>query len=300
MDVSIVIVNYNTQELLFDCLVSIYRYTKLIDFEVIISDNGSIDGSIEMIKESFPDVILIENKANLGFAKANNIALNKAKGKYIFYLNSDTVLLNNAVKYFYDYWEKSPEKKFIGAIGTNLQNLSGDTASSYGVFPTCKSSLKSLIGCFLSMLHLRKPENLRKNKYSTYYGDVDFIIGADLFLKNDEYAVFDERFFMYFEETDMQLRMQKKDKKRTIIKGPEIIHLSGGSDKNADKYYSFNKKSTTYYWKSCLEYLYKNEFHKRYIKIITNILLLILVLPNNKKNNKDFIKDLKTWKSEKL
>ena len=104
-DVSIIIVNYNTKQLLADCLKSIYEQTNNIDFEVIVSDNGSVDGSIEMLKRDFSQVILIENNANLGFGAANNRGLEVAKGKYIFYLNSDTVLLNNAVKIFFDYLE---------------------------------------------------------------------------------------------------------------------------------------------------------------------------------------------------
>ena len=97
MDVSIIIVNYNTCELTRNCLKSVFEQTKNIDFEVIVSDNGSKDGSVEMIKKEFPYVILIENNANLGFGAANNRGLKIAKGKYIFYLNCDTILLNNAV-----------------------------------------------------------------------------------------------------------------------------------------------------------------------------------------------------------
>lgn len=100
MDVSIIIVNYNTKELTRNCLRSIFDQTKDVDFEVIVSDNGSTDGSIEMIRAEFPQVILIENNANLGFGAANNRGLKIARGKYVFYLNSDTVLLNNAVKLF--------------------------------------------------------------------------------------------------------------------------------------------------------------------------------------------------------
>ena len=102
MDVSIIIVNYNTKDLIKNCIDSIYEQTKDIKFEIIVSDNGSVDGSIEMIKSEFPNVILIENNANLGFGTANNRGLKIAKGKYIFYLNSDTVLLNNAVKLYPD------------------------------------------------------------------------------------------------------------------------------------------------------------------------------------------------------
>lgn len=102
MNVSVIIVNYNTKELTKNCLASIFEKTKNIDFEVIVSDNGSTDGSIEMIKSDFPQVVLIENNVNLGFGKANNIAAKIAKGKYLLFLNSDTILLNNAVKEFFD------------------------------------------------------------------------------------------------------------------------------------------------------------------------------------------------------
>ena len=105
MDFSIIIVNYNTSKFFKNCLLSIYEHTKNIEFEVIVSDNGSTDGSIEMLKSTFPNVILLENNQNLGFGTANNKALKKANGKYILYLNSDTIILNNAIKLFYDYWE---------------------------------------------------------------------------------------------------------------------------------------------------------------------------------------------------
>ena len=117
INVSIIIVSYNTKELTHNCLKSVFEQTVNIDFEVIVSDNGSTDGSVEMIKKYFPQVALIENGANLGFGMANNRGLKVAKGKYIFYLNSDTILLNNAVKIFFDYWENAEDKESIGALG---------------------------------------------------------------------------------------------------------------------------------------------------------------------------------------
>ena len=131
MDVSIIIVNYNTKDLLKECIDSIYEQTKEITFEIIVSDNGSSDGSIEMLKNYFPSVIIIENNANLGFGAANNRGLKIAHGKYIFYLNSDTVLLNNAVKCFFDFWEQASDKDSIGAIGANLLNENGLIVCEY-------------------------------------------------------------------------------------------------------------------------------------------------------------------------
>ena len=145
MDVSVIIVSYNTLELTRNCLRSLFKETKEIEYEVIVSDNGSIDGSVEMIKSEFPTVILIENNTNLGFGAANNRALKIAKGKYIFYLNSDTVILNNAVQIFFNYWENSDENHNIGALGANLINENGDIIHSYGKFPTYSYEIKSLV-----------------------------------------------------------------------------------------------------------------------------------------------------------
>ena len=122
MQVSIIIVNYNTKELLNNCLKSIYKYTKDIDFEIIVSDNGSTDNSISMLKTEFPQVVIVDNGKNLGFGAANNKGLEIAKGKYIFYLNSDTLILNNAVKIFYDYFEAN-ENIFNGNVSAEIKSL---------------------------------------------------------------------------------------------------------------------------------------------------------------------------------
>ena len=225
MDVSIIIVNYNTKQLLADCLNSIYEQTKDINFEVIVSDNGSKDGSIEMLKADFPQVILIENNANLGFGAANNRGLAIAKGKYIFYLNSDTILLNNAVKIFFDYWEENGEKENIGALGTNLLNRNNEIIHSYGSFMKygieLKNSLKALratsIYTILSIFSKRFPPlDIQDDRTQKYVGDVDYITGADLFLKNDDLALFDDHYFMYCEETDLQLKMAKAEKNTVL------------------------------------------------------------------------------------
>jgi len=231
MDVSIIIVNYNTCKLLQECLESIYRHTQGIDFEVIVSDNGSVDGSIEMMKK-YPQVTLIENNANLGFGAANNRGLAVAKGKYIFYLNSDTVLLNNAVKIFYDYWEMSPERNKIGALGCNLLDEDGKVTHSYGNFPVYKTEVRWRL-IQLSKLVIKRIIFLLGKTYtkkmlhtnSFYEGRVDYVTGADLFLKNNEFAKFDERFFLYYEETDLQLQLHQSGFYSMIIPGPEIQHL---------------------------------------------------------------------------
>lgn len=280
-DVSIIIVNYNTKQLLADCLNSIYEQTKDISFEVIVSDNGSKDGSIEMLKANFPQVILIENNANLGFGAANNRGLSIARGKYIFYLNSDTILMNNAVKCFFDYWEENGEKENLGALGSILQGRNGENVVSGGsflgkneYFPyflknqwhlVCSAYYKALKH-FIFHYELKHVTKQLTEEASP--GFVDCIIGADLFLKNNNLALFDEHFFMYCEEVDLQYQMKKMHLNRKLIDMPKIIHLEGSSSTKISyevlDLASFSKIHDTL---SRLYFLKKNNFS--FIRIFT-------------------------------
>jgi len=305
MDVSIIIVNYNTKQLLSDCLKSIYEQTKDIDFEVIISDNGSVDGSIEMLKNDFPQVVLLENNANLGFGAANNRGLTVAKGKYIFYLNSDTILLNNAVKHFFDYFEENGEKENIGALGCLLKNKDHGQALSGGAFlgKNLKlaiflknhfyyifSSYYKAIKHYLFGYQLKKiidtPKEIIQNE-----GFVDSIIGADLFLKNNEFARFDENYFMYCEEVDLQYQMYKNGLNRKLIASPQIIHLEGCSSKKEVfevlDLASFSKINDTI---SRIYFLKKNKLNRIKIFIIQIMTLILWINPLIFSSTKTYIK----------
>lgn len=250
VQVSVVIVSFNTCNLLRDCLKSVFEKTTDLSFEVIVSDNGSTDGSVEMVKKDFPQVILVENNANLGFGTANNRGLDMAKGEFVFYLNSDTLLRNNAIKTFYDYW-KTHENEKIGALGCNLVDANGVLTESYGVFPKTGTLLKKMVRHFLAFYAKCVLKLLRRDisgirpvpVYEHYIGDVDYVVGADLFVKKSELARFDENFFLYFEETDMQWCMAKVGLKRRLIDGPQVMHLvRGGRGKMDDvlRYGSFS------------------------------------------------------------
>lgn len=187
-----------------------------------------------MLSKEFPSVKVIANGKNLGFGAANNTALKTAKGKYIFYLNSDTVLLNNTVKYFYDYFEEHKNEN-IGALGSLLLDQNNNFIHSGGNFPLYKATVKDLLllnigNIYLTIGTIFHFKNMHKNHFiKEEYGSVDFITGADLFVKNDEYACYDEDFFLYYEDTYLQYKMSKAGLERRIIKGPQIIHLCGGS-----------------------------------------------------------------------
>jgi GT2 family glycosyltransferase len=287
MDVSIIIVNYNTKYFLRNCIISIYEQTAEIDFEIIVSDNGSVDGSIEMLRSEFPDVIIINNNNNLGFGAANNRGLDIVKGKYVFFLNSDTKLLNNALKIFVNYWENYPNKEELGVLGCNLVDKNMEIALSHQIFPTisnkafeffklnCKLFIKTILRSLrISYIFLLNNRN-KKNK--KFIGEVDFICGADLFLKNDRPLRFDESFFLYYEETDLQYRLYENKKKRIIIDGPIIQHFGGSSNDVKDNFYIYSSFAVIHSFISCILYFYKRK--KMRVGILKFLIILILCNP---------------------
>ena len=121
MDVSVIMVNYNTLELTKNTINSVMEKTKDLNYEIILIDNASTDGSVEFFEKEYKDkIIFIKNNENLGFGKANNKGIEIAKGKYVFLLNSDTLLINNAIKILFDFMEKN---KNCGVCGGNLFDI---------------------------------------------------------------------------------------------------------------------------------------------------------------------------------
>lgn len=237
MDVTIIIVNYNTKKLTLECLESVYSNTSGISFEIIVVDNASVDGSIQAVEERFPDVRIYKSDINLGFGRANNLGLQHAIGKYIFLLNSDTVLVNNAILEFYSFCERNSSLK-IGALGCLLRNNSLNIIHSHYTFPSISDFLKRVFRSYLYVLGLSKNViHERSFEKGELYFDVEYITGADLFIPREiikQIGFFDPIFFMYFEETDYQKRMADLNFRRFIISGPEIIHLEGGSSNTSN------------------------------------------------------------------
>ncbi len=140
MDISIIIVNWNTSKLLMQCLESIYRAEPRPTFEIIVVDNGSSDDSISVCAAHFPDIQVISNEQNLGFAKANNQALMVAKGRYLLLLNSDTIVLPGAMDEMVRIADNHAE---VGAIGPRLLNMDGTLQYSWSSFPTLWSEIRA-------------------------------------------------------------------------------------------------------------------------------------------------------------
>jgi GT2 family glycosyltransferase len=297
--ISIIIVTYNTKELICNCLYSVLKETIDVDFEVIVSDNGSSDGTVEIIRVIFPQVIIIENNANLGFGAANNRGLEIARGKYVFYLNSDTILLNNAIKIFYDYFESNMSKYKIGVLGTNLLNADFTYGYSRSNFFTYKEEIFFFIGRWLAgyfhllykMLTGHYFVKHHKQKINPFYGIVDIVLGAAMFMKNDDFARFDERYFMYHEESDMQLKKSRARYQSILIKGPKIIHLGGMSSGNYSNYFSHLSSATMFYnYFSKILYFRKNIPSKIGVIIIKFFIVLVYSNPILIKKTLGYIK----------
>lgn len=230
IDVSIIIVNYNTKVVTQKCIESVIDKTKAVSYEIILVDNASSDGSVEAIKEkNYPFVKIIENKGNFGFGRANNIGVKVAKGKYILFLNSDTILLNDAVSLFF----RTAEEKENIILGCYLQDLDGNFINSYSGFEDRKHILVRSLYLYLPwLLKIRKQST--NNIIEPIEKNVDFITGADLFIRKEDFDRlhgFDAHFFMYCEDEDLCLRARKIGIQCRVITEPKIIHLEGKSSK---------------------------------------------------------------------
>lgn len=271
MEVSIIIINYNTKRMLADCLSSVYNYTQGIEFEVLVVDNASTDGSEQYIRSLFPQVKWINSGGNIGFGRANNLGAKYAMGKYLFLLNSDTLLLNNALKAFYSYAESHKDEN-LGVLGCWLCDNEGKPNNSFGEFPTPNSEIRYLLG----KIGIKKQCNIEEGF------DVDYIIGADMFIRRnvfEKFSGFDPNFFMYYEETDLQYRMAQKGYVRRIIDTPHIVHLEGGSF--SEEGLTFNRfmmaqRSYNYYLRK-----HFHGFKYIYFKgILSLIRLTLFITPN--------------------
>lgn len=232
---SIIIVNYNVKEFILNLLKSITSAAKDFSYEVIIVDNASDDGSIEVIKEKYPSVNLIVNSKNVGFGKANNQALLQAKGNYFLLLNPDTIVKEDTFEKMFDFFEKNPE---AGMAGCKVLNPDGTLQlACRRSFPGPWTSFTKVAG--LSTLF---PKNKLFAKYNLTYLDenksyeVDAISGSFMFMRKEVYEKiggFDPEFFMYGEDLDLCFRVQKSGYKVYYVHSTEIIHYKGESTKRS-------------------------------------------------------------------
>lgn len=230
-DLSIVIVSFNTKDFLKNCIQSIYDTAKDFSFEVVVVDNDSKDGSVELIEKEFKDVILIKNKENLGFSKANNIGIKKTTGNYVLFLNSDTVVHENTLKEMIKFME-THEKVGAATCRVLLSNGKLDDASHRG-FPTPWNAISHFSGLskILGQTKLFGGYNLGYLSLEKEH-EIDALAGAFMFVRRkagEEVNWWDEDYFFYGEDLDFCYMLKQKEWKIFYVPSVSILHFKGVS-----------------------------------------------------------------------
>lgn len=224
-DLSIIIVNYKTKNLLEQCLNSIYSENYHFSYEVSVVDNDSKDSSIEMVKKKFPQVKLIENRNNLGFAAANNQALRRSNARYLLLINPDTVVLPDSLNVMMEFMDEHPE---AGIAGCKLLN------PDYSLQYSCRK-FSNFATFFLRGIHLDSifPNNTILRKYMMFDWDhneireVEWVLGSCMMVRRkavEQVGMLDENFVLYFEDQDWCYRMWKHGWKIYYVPQAQMVH----------------------------------------------------------------------------
>jgi len=275
-DLSIIIVNWNTKELLLNCLESIFRHPANLTFEVIVVDNGSSDSSVPAVREHYPNINLIANSSNLGFARANNQAIRSTVSRYCLLLNSDAELTPEALRGMFEFMEENPQ---VGIAGAKLLNRDGSMQNSFDNIPSLTTELlnKSLLRAILPRRYPSKKSAI------TSPVEIESVIGACMLIRRkalDEVGLLDENYFLFLEETDLCFRMHKAGWKVFYLPQIEVYHLQGKSKaidpgrawiEYYQSLYTFFKKNRGFFTYSILRIL-------RVVKLSLNLSLTFLGL----------------------
>lgn len=235
IDISIIIVNYNVKDYLFQCLKSIKPASSNLDVEVIVVDNNSKDGSVEYLKPLFPDVNFIALNENIGFGRANNKGIERANGRYLLILNPDTILEESTLDVMYEYMENDPK---AGVAGCKVLNADGSfQLQCRRGYPTPWASFSKLFGLqklFPKSKLFAKYNMTYLSENETYY--IDAVIGAFMFIRRDaieKTGGFDPDFFMYGEDIDLCYRINQAGWKTAYVHTTSIIHFKGESTRRS-------------------------------------------------------------------
>lgn len=264
---SVILVNYNGVNLLRECLASLQKYSSDVTCEIIVVDNASSDGSSEMVRREYPQVHLVENSENLGFSQGNNIGAGSATGKYLLFLNTDTIVFENSVKILADYLD---EHAHVGAIGPQLLFPDRTFQYSAGTLPTIAAE------CFDKMKYAltgRWPTVFLPIFRVAYrrIREVEWLTGAALMVRAEVFAAlggFDKNIFMYFEDKDFCKRLIDSGSHIIYFPLTSIIHILAGSShlnshKQVNKLY---RTSQIYYYRKHLGPM-QNALMRTYLRL---------------------------------
>jgi GT2 family glycosyltransferase len=236
LDLSIIIVDFNTKDYLKACLSSIYSKKTSVSFEVIVVDNNSEDGSCSVVRESFPEVILIENLKNVGFARANNQGINIAQGRNILLLNSDTEILDNCLEKIVSFMDKTCD---AGIVGCRVLNSDHSLQNSCFKFPTIASEAAFFtLGIIKDYLNPLRNSNKIKNCRMNSPTIVPWVTGCFMCIRREvieQIGGLDENIFLYYEDTEFCKRaLDQSHFKIYYYPSASIIHYHGQSSKKTN------------------------------------------------------------------
>jgi hypothetical protein len=260
--VSVIIVSYNTRDLLRECLRDVTAGLKQFANEIFVVDNVSRDGSAEMVKAEFPYVRLVRADVNLGFAAANNRALELARGRYVILLNSDAFPGAEALRRAVEHMENEPE---VGIGGARLVGRDGSLQPSARMFPSPLNDLLTLTGLaarFPKSRFLGRPDRSWANSHDA--ADVDWVPGAFSIVRRsvlDEIGHFDERFFLYYEEVDLCRRVKQAGYRVRYWPDVTVVHLGGESSKTVNTLALSSSGSQLVLWRMRSGFLYYRKHH---------------------------------------
>jgi GT2 family glycosyltransferase len=257
VDVTISIASYNTRELLRDCLDSLLALRDEVGLQIIVADNGSRDGTIEMLKNEYSnDVQLIETGGNLGYGRANNKAFEYSNGRYFLALNSDTTIPSDTLKNLVEFMDAHPE---AGACGAQLLNTDGSNQTSWGCDTTWRGILEEQTGILKlrTLLTRTSSGDEEKSDADTEPREVEQICGAAQLVRREAWAQvsgYDPKYFMYHEDVDLNIRIRRAGWKIYLVPAAKVFHHLGASSErswqsrarmvsalNKSRYYAFSQ-----------------------------------------------------------
>lgn len=251
IDVSAIVVNWNTKELLLQCLESLSSETKRCCLEIILVDNGSTDGSQKAVRETFPNVKLIQNQRNLGFAKANNIGILHSSGRYVCLVNSDIEVLNGCLNKLCNYMDRHP---LIGITGPKTLNPDLSLRINCKEFPNLWNTFCRAVGLHRAFPRLSFfSEVLMRYFDHTSVRSVDVLPACFLMVRResiDKVGMLDENFFFYGEDKDWCKRFKAAGWDVVFYPAAEVIHYAGKSSSVEPVRFEIERlRSNSYYWK---------------------------------------------------